>query len=92
MNPRRQTEDYFRDMLDAMEKVEQFTGGMVVAQFKRDDKTIFAVVRALEILGEASKKIPKSVRTRYSRIPWRELAGIRNKLIHEYFGVNIDVI
>jgi uncharacterized protein with HEPN domain len=57
-----------------------------------DDKTAFAVVRALEIIGETTKKIPEAVREIYPDLPWREMAGLRDKLAHDYFGVNLDVV
>ncbi len=65
---------------------------MPLDQFVADDKTIFAVVRALEIVGEAAKRIPQAVRDQHSEIPWREMAGMRNKLTHDYFGVNVEVV
>jgi uncharacterized protein with HEPN domain len=57
-----------------------------------DKKTIKAVIRSLEVLGEASKKIPDEVRNRYPRIPWKRMAGMRDKLIHEYFGVDLEIV
>jgi uncharacterized protein with HEPN domain len=84
--------DYLQDILDAIEKVEQFVQGMDFAQFSSDTKTRFAVIRALEIIGEASKKIPETFKRQNPDLPWREMAGIRNKLIHEYFGLNLQVV
>ncbi|MBI3011875.1 MAG: DUF86 domain-containing protein [Candidatus Omnitrophica bacterium] len=92
MTPKREFVDYLRDMLDAMQKVAEFTRGMDASAFRSDEKTAFAVIRALEVLGEAAKNIPQTVRDRYPQVPWREVAGIRDKLIHEYFGVNLDVV
>ena len=92
MTSKREFIDYLRDMLDAVEKAGSFTKGMDAERFRRDEKTIFAVIRALEVIGEAAKKIPPTVRDRYPQIPWREVAGIRDKLVHEYFGVNLDVV
>ncbi len=91
MTPRDYT-DYLRDMLDSIEKIEVFTKGLSAEQFAGDEKTIFAVIRALEVLGEASRKIPEAVKARYADVPWRDVAAIRNKLIHEYFGVSHAVV
>jgi uncharacterized protein with HEPN domain len=57
--------------------------------FVKDRKTVFAVIRALEIIGEAAKNIPLQVKNRYPQIPWKEMAGMRDKVIHEYFGVDL---
>lgn len=84
--------DYIQDILDAIEKAEQFTNGMNFEGFARDDKTIFAVVRALEIIGEASKKVSDELKEQYPSLPWREMAGMRDKLVHDYFGVNVEVV
>ena len=93
MKPRRREfVDYLQDILEAIKKAEQFTEGLDFERFTADDKTVFAVIRALEIIGEAAKKVPKSVRNRYPQVPWREITGIRDKLIHDYFGVNMEVV
>jgi uncharacterized protein with HEPN domain len=84
--------DYLNDMLDAIDKAEQFISGLDYEDFVKDEKTIFAVIRALEILGEASNKTPTSIQQKYKDIPWREIRGMRNKLIHDYMGVNIEVV
>lgn len=60
--------------------------------FLEDDKTSFAVIRAIEVIGEAAKKIPKDIQNQNPQIPWREITGTRNILIHGYFGVNLAVI
>lgn len=92
MKTEREYLDYIEDILDAIEKVAQFIQGMELVTFVRDEKTVFAVVRALEIIGEATKKIPHSVRKRYTAVPWREMAGLRDKLIHDYSQVNLVVV
>jgi uncharacterized protein with HEPN domain len=89
---RREFVDYLVDIRDAAENISQFIAGMTWTQFAEDQKTIYAVVRAFEIIGEAAKKVPPSVRKRHAEIPWKQMAGMRDKLIHEYFGVNYQVL
>jgi uncharacterized protein with HEPN domain len=65
---------------------------MSFEDFLKDEKTQFSLIRAIEIVGEASKKIPKNIRDKHLEIPWREISGMRDKLIHDYFGVDANVI
>jgi uncharacterized protein with HEPN domain len=92
MKRSREYVDYLKDILDAIEKVEQFVEGMDFGKFSSDSKTLFAVIRALEIIGEASKKVPEVIKRQNPDLPWRGMAGIRDKLIHEYFGLNLQVV
>lgn len=69
-----------------------FTEGMDFMGFSRDPKTIFAVIHALEIIGEVAKRIPEDVRKKYPQIPWREMAAIRDKLIHDYYEIDPEIL
>ncbi len=84
--------DYIEDVLASMNKAENFIQGMKYEDFLTDDKTAYATLRALEIIGEAVKKVPQAVRNSYPEIPWTEMAGMRDKLIHAYFGVNLQTV
>lgn len=92
MNAPRLCGDYVRDMLDAVQKAMAFVAQMTFAEFEDDEKTVFAVVRALEVAGEAAKSVPEETRQRFPRIPWRDLTGMRDKLIHGYFGVSKEIV
>jgi uncharacterized protein with HEPN domain len=83
---------YLDDILDAAGKAVQFTKGMSFDEFQRDERTSYAVIRALEILGEAAKNVPDSVRRRAPELPWQDMAGMRDKLIHAYHGVDLAVV
>jgi len=84
--------DFVDDIVDAMNNAREFVHGISHDEFINDEKTIFTVVRALEIIGEAVKNIPEAVRRKYPNIPWKDMSGMRDILIHEYFGVDIDVL
>jgi len=81
--------DYLEDILEATQRIAEFIRGMTYEQFAQDAKTTFAVIRGLEIIGEAVKRVPQSVRDRYPEVAWREMAGMRDKLIHEYSSVSL---
>ena len=83
---------YLRDILQAFRNAQQVVEGISYEKFITDRKTISAVVRELEIAGEATKQLPASVRGKYPDIPWSDMAGMRDKLIHFYFGVDMEIV
>ncbi len=85
----REIADFIHDILEAIDDIELFTKGQEFDDFKQDRKTIYAVTRAIEIMGEATKNIPNSIRQQYPQVPWKRIAGMRDKLIHGYFGVDM---
>jgi len=88
----RDVRDYLNDILEMIEDINKFIEGMSYENLVNDKKTLYAVIRCLEVVGEAVKKIPDSTRDQYPEMPWQEIAGMRNKLIHEYFGIDIETI
>lgn len=80
------------DILRAIEKIEDYLRGLTLNQFKKNELVVDAVVRNLEIIGEASKNIPSHIRRSYSGIPWNLMYGMRNILIHEYFGIDLKIV
>ncbi|HWQ18975.1 MAG TPA: DUF86 domain-containing protein [Methanotrichaceae archaeon] len=84
--------DFLQDILDNLEKSEQFTDGMSFEKFLLDEKTCYSVICALEIVGEAVKNIPPVVRRRHPQVPWKSMAGMRDRLIHGYFGVDMEIV
>ena len=83
---------YLDDITTAINKIVRYTKKASFNKFKKDEKTIDAVIRNLEIIGEAAKHLPKQIKEKYSNIPWKEIVGMRNKVIHEYFGVDVDIL
>lgn len=83
---------YIKDIMDAITKIEEFVGDMDFNEFIQDDKTASAVVRKLEIIGEATKQLNKDVKERFPEIPWAPMAKTRDKIIHFYHGVDYEVV
>ena len=88
----RDIKDYLNDILEKIADIGAFIEGMGYEDFKTDKKTQYAVIRCLEVIGEAAKKIPDISREKHPGIPWQEISGMRDKLIHEYFGVDLNTV
>jgi uncharacterized protein with HEPN domain len=84
--------DFIEDILDAMEKAEAMLSDVDFKEFGEDYQLNFAVVRALEIIGEATKRLPESVREQYSEVPWKDMAGMRDRIINGYDAINLWII
>jgi uncharacterized protein with HEPN domain len=84
--------DYVEDMLDAMDKAELLLEGIAYEQFEADFRINFAVVRALEIVGEAAKRLPPDLRRQYPDIPWKVMAGMRDRIVHGYDIVDLEIV
>lgn len=83
---------FLEDILESCGKVLRFTAQMSFEQFVADEKTYDAVVRNLEIIGEAAKNVPEEVRLRHSDVEWKKIAGLRDVIAHEYFGIDDDIL
>lgn len=88
----RDPEDFLIDILDSIEKIESFIEGFEFEDFSIDDKTIYAVILALEIIGEATKGLPDSLKMEHPEIPWREMSDLRDKMVHGDFGLDLEAI
>ncbi len=84
--------DFVQDILDSINDVGNFIEGMGFEEFIKDKKTVYSVVRAIEIIGEATKNVPELIRTKYPDVPWKKMAGMRDRLVHEYFGVDLEIL
>jgi uncharacterized protein with HEPN domain len=92
MKSRRLVTDYLQDILDNAEKARRFVLGVEYAAFRDDEQKVYAVVRALEIIGEAARHISRNLRLKYPDVPWSKMTGMRDKVIHDYFGVDLEVL
>lgn len=83
---------YLKDILEAMEAIEKFVEGVDFDNFQKNDMVSSAVIRKFEIIGEATKNVPETMRIKYPEIPWKEMAGMRDRLIHFYFSVKYSLV
>ena len=83
---------YLDHILECIRKINEYSKGLSLKDFKSNELVQDAIIRNIEIIGEASKKISKDTKKTYYKIPWKEIAGMRDKLIHDYLGVDVDVV
>ena len=92
MSPPRSDAAFLEDILICVKKAQEFVQGMTYKEFTEDEKTYYAVIRAFEIIGEASKRISSGFRDKHPELPWKLMTGMRDKMIHDYFGVDLEVV
>lgn len=83
---------YLKDILDSISKIQEYTNGLIFDEFINNDEKIDAVVRNLEIIGEAANRLPKEIIEKHPEILWEKIISMRNKILHEYFGIDEDII
>lgn len=83
---------FIEDILESVEWIESFVDGMDVEAFENDRKTVDAVVRNFEIIGEAARAIPPEIKNKYQEVDWKGMIGLRNRIAHEYFGLSLSII
>jgi uncharacterized protein with HEPN domain len=92
MSAHRRDQDYLSDIFEAMDRILSYTSDLDYDRFMEDKKTQDAVLRNLQVMGEATKKLSQRLREVYPGTPWRQIAGMRDKVVHEYFGINYDIV
>jgi uncharacterized protein with HEPN domain len=83
---------YLDDILAALQKIEEYTRGCSFEQFRSDSKTVDAVVRNLEVIGEAARQIPRRFAAEHPEVPWAKMVSLRNTVLHESFGVDVEIL
>ena len=80
------------DILEAANKIKVYTSEFDYISFLKDDKTLDAVIRNFEIIGEAGRNLPNDFRTKYSQIEWERIIGFRNRIVHDYMGIDYSIV
>lgn len=88
----RRDSDYLFDIQEAMRRIAEYARELSYEQFREDTRTQDAIVRNLEVIGEAAKGLSASFRKKHTYIPWKQMAAMRDRLIHHYFGINLDIV
>jgi uncharacterized protein with HEPN domain len=92
VKPERRNIDFLQDIINNLEKAESFVEGMDFEDFLADEKTRYSVICVHKIVGEAVKKVPTAVRQWNPQVPWKDMAGMRDRLIHGYFGIDNEIV
>jgi uncharacterized protein with HEPN domain len=90
--PKREPDLLLEDIRNALARIERYTSAIDREQFLSDEKTIDAVARNLELIGEAVRLLPNELKSKYPNIPWAQIAGLRNRIVHDYFGLDLEII
>jgi uncharacterized protein with HEPN domain len=90
--PKREPDLLLEDIRGALTRIERYTSAIDREQFLSDEKTIDAVARNLEIIGEAARLLPNEFKSQYPNIPWAQISGLRNRIVHDYFGLDLEII
>jgi len=89
---RREPELLLGDIIDSIQKIKKYTNGMSSKEFFDDDKTLDAVIRNFEIIGEAANKIPKEIKDNFQEVKWNRVRGFRNRIVHDYMGIDYEIV
>ena len=81
-----------QDMLEAIAKIRRYTAGLTAKTFPIDEKSVDAVVRNLEIIGEAATRLPEDFKAQHREVEWSQIVGLRNRIIHDYFGIDLQIV
>ena len=85
-------DDYLEDIVTSVNEIGEFIEGMDYQDFKKDKKTVYAVIRSFEVIGEASRMVPDSFRKMHPTVPWKKMVGMRDTLIHDYRGIDLEIV
>jgi uncharacterized protein with HEPN domain len=89
---KRRDKEYLSDIIEAIERIEEYAKGLAYSDFLKDKKTQDAIIRNLEVIGEAAKGVTSALKKEYSDIPWNDMARLRDRLAHHYFGINYEIV
>ena len=89
---KRSDEFLLEDMIESINKIERYTKGLSKDDFQKDEMRLDAVVRNFEIIGEAANRLSQEIHEKYPEVEWRRMVGFRNRIVHEYFGIDVDIL